>query len=290
MSGLIGIHSASGPWLKEEKPWKRIGPKNDYGEKQQGKIISVLLVDDESMVLKAVARGLKDDRFTISTATNGAEALNVIQKCPIDVVISDFHMPVMGGLELLRNIRKSEPRLKVIIASGAATENDIEALYSAGASAVLNKPVSLANLKKAVETVLGNPRARIIERGEGLEIKTCRLLIVDDNQALREITKDVMEECGFMVKTAENGLDAYAEYSAGGVDVIVSDLHMPEMDGLELLRLIKQGRPQSRVIILSGGATPEEREQLKAEGAFEVLSKPTDANALVDSIQRALSG
>jgi CheY-like chemotaxis protein len=99
-----------------------------------------------------------------------------------------------------------------------------------------------------------------------------------------------MEECGFMVKTAENGLDAYAEYSAGGVDVIVSDLHMPEMDGLELLRLIKQGRPQSRVIILSGGATPEEREQLKAEGAFEVLSKPTDANALVDSIQRALSG
>ncbi len=105
-----------------------------------------------------------------------------------------------------------------------------------------------------------------------------RVLIVEDEPALRSVVEQSMVRCGHQVVTATDGFDALKKLSLGHVDLVITDLVMPEMDGVKLIGHIRERYPNVKVIAMSGGGTrlgPEDcLEMAKGAGASKLLMKP----------------
>ena len=115
-----------------------------------------------------------------------------------------------------------------------------------------------------------------------------RILIVDDDLAEREIMIEALENPDYLILGASNGREALEMLRSEAVDVVITDLKMPEMDGMELLRTVTECNPSTQVILATGYATDEGFASAFDEGAFYYLSKPTNLSVLRGTVQRAL--
>ncbi len=242
---------------------------------------TVLFVDDEELIRRSTIRLLRDDGLVFREAGNGVAALELFEKADIDLVITDLRMPFMGGLELLRRVRETDGDARVIVASGNFSHEERAEVLAHGAIATLDKPYDIVTLREAISSALVNPRADAA--------KHARVLLVDDDPDCRDALAILLGAEGHLIQTAENGLDGLGSFFAGGFDVVVSDLHMPKMNGLEMLREILKGNPRAKVIMMSAEANHEELAALEAAGAFAVLGKPVDVPALLNVIGQAVS-
>ncbi len=120
------------------------------GEGIRKKTLNVLFVDDDKDIREAMMDVMPMLGHDIATAADGGEALKAISEGSFDIVVSDFHMLPMDGLEMLKRIKKDRPGLPVIMLFAAQGDDDIEMVMNAGASAVLSKPVDLDKLGKAI--------------------------------------------------------------------------------------------------------------------------------------------
>ncbi len=116
-----------------------------------------------------------------------------------------------------------------------------------------------------------------------------KILVVDDQFADRELCKDILEESGFDVQAANGGPEAVELLTSGlNVDIVLSDLNMPEIDGIELVRRIKEQKPEIEVIIMTAyGTIPAAVEAIKL-GAFDFFIKPVDRHKISSLIKRCL--
>ena len=114
------------------------------------------------------------------------------------------------------------------------------------------------------------------------------ILIVDDEPGFRDMIRMYLQMRGFEVKTAKNGSDAINQMVKTRYDIVVTDVSMPEMDGLTLLDEIKIRAPQTAVIIITGFGTVETAVHAMKQGAFDFFLKPFDMNQLVKLINRIL--
>ena len=114
-----------------------------------------------------------------------------------------------------------------------------------------------------------------------------RVLLVDDEEEFVETLAQRLEVRGFDVTTALNGADALERVEHEGVDLVILDLQMPGVDGIGVLRKIKELKPLVEVIMLTGHATVETAIEGMKLGAFDFLIKPTETEELVEKINRA---
>ncbi|MEW6748703.1 MAG: response regulator [Candidatus Micrarchaeota archaeon] len=121
-------------------------------------------------------------------------------------------------------------------------------------------------------------------------IKRRSILVVDDDPAVRRLLERILVLEGYIVRMARNGKEGSDAFISYGADLVISDMHMPEMNGLEMLKEIRGASPNAKVIILSGGATDEDRDAMEAAGAFCVMRKPVEFEKLVAALGDALSG
>lgn len=115
-----------------------------------------------------------------------------------------------------------------------------------------------------------------------------KILVVDDDQELRENIGEILVDAGFAVTVAKNGEEALALMEHHPFDVVLLDLIMPTMDGREALPLIKRRRPQVKVIMMTAFATIESAVSLMRKGADDYLTKPFKIDELVTSVRRVL--
>lgn len=113
-----------------------------------------------------------------------------------------------------------------------------------------------------------------------------RVLIVDDELALLKALATILEESGFQVFTAESGRQATAILSAHQIDLLITDLSMPDEDGIELVRRLKKERRMLRVITMSGTFGPDLLKAAQFLGADATLSKPMTVAELLDCIRK----
>lgn len=116
---------------------------------------------------------------------------------------------------------------------------------------------------------------------------TEKVLLVDDEEEFVETLAERMRTRGMEVSTTNSGADALELVDDEAFDVVVLDLKMPGIDGLEALKRIKKRRPDIQVVLLTGHATVEKGVEAIKEGALEFLEKPIDLTALTDTIHRA---
>jgi CheY-like chemotaxis protein len=116
-----------------------------------------------------------------------------------------------------------------------------------------------------------------------------RVLIVDDEPEARIILGNVLERAGHTVDFASNGKEALRLYLEWSFDVVVTDLHMPEGDGLEFIKALRAILPETVIVAVSGKG-PELLAEAENEGVLAALSKPIDPHVLLETVARAVSG
>jgi CheY-like chemotaxis protein len=118
-----------------------------------------------------------------------------------------------------------------------------------------------------------------------------RILVVDDNESTRSILAEALEYEGFRVTTAADGQHAWdlVQHTPFSYDLVLTDMRMPAMDGIELLTKITMDLPWIKVIVMTGAADPDLRVKAKLLGAFTVLSKPFRVEQIYQTLRRALA-
>jgi len=112
------------------------------------------------------------------------------------------------------------------------------------------------------------------------------VLVADDNEVAQRLCRRVLEKAGYSVLIASDGLQAVDLALAQNPNVILMDVAMPGMDGLEAMRRIKAERPEMRIVIASAHSMASDRERFLAAGADDVLSKPFRLGDLIDVVQK----
>ena len=273
----------------------------------------ILIIDDNATNRKVIKKYLAPYHCQIIEADCARASLEIIDKAalehPIDLALVDFMMPGMNGIDLGVQIRKDhrfDPMILVMLTS-AAMRGDAQKACDAGFDAYLTKPIKKNALLKCLATVLDpktnrepgtlltkynfTQQTQTQERREKASPPvTLTILIADDNRMNLMVVEKMVKKMGHTPVKTMNGKEVVAAYEEIDPDIILMDINMPEMDGLEATALIRKNETQNKrkptpIIALTANALKGDREQFLAAGMDDYLAKPMkkkDLEAMLD--------
>jgi len=260
----------------------------------------VLIVEDDPVARDATARLLAGDGVEIATAATAATALDQLAAATFDCMVLDLELPDRSGLELLADMASSEHSAfpPVIVYSGRALSHDeVRALERLSHSIIVKGARSPERLLDEVtlflhqvESRLPPDRRRMLRdaRSRDTVLDGRRILIVEDDVRNVFALANLLEPRGAVVDIARNGREALDRLAARpDVDLVLMDIMMPEMDGLEATRRLRQDPRFARlpVIALTAKAMADDRERSLAAGASDYIAKPLDVDKLLSLVR-----
>jgi len=249
----------------------------------------VLLVDDEEDFLLSSAQALERRGFHVDVAPNGVTALEKIDRVEYQIVVLDVKMPDIDGLEVFRILHQRHPSLPVVMLTGHSSLEDAFQTSRDGIADYLDKPIDMDELARRLRAIAQRHRLQP-ESGDGVEAtgvgETVRVMVVDDEVDFLQSIKAVLERRRLSVTTAESGEAALELLAENLVDVIVLDVKMPGLSGLDVLRRVKCDYPSVQVILLSGHPSVDAAVEGVRLGANEYLQKPPDIEHLAGTIRK----
>lgn len=252
---------------------------------------TVLCVDDEPEMLEVLKEYFTGQGYRVVTATNGVEAMFQVQRWLPGAIILDLFMPRLGGVGALDRIRRLVPEIVPILISGnpGALEMITEAgINVAGAFA---KPLDLvAVLGALVQAGVAPPkqgpaRAAAVPPKEAPRAGRRRVLVVDDEPEIRAVLAEYLQGKGLEVLQAESGEQALRRLAEFRPHLVLLDVMMPGLSGVETLRRIKDLGEPAAVIMVSGIEDVETARQTLAQGAADYVTKPVDFQYLDSVVQ-----
>jgi len=243
--------------------------------------LHLLLVDDELDFLEATSRALSRRGFEVKTAEDGVRALELILQHSFDVVVLDVRMPGMDGAEVFHQIKERKPTLPVLMLTGHGSIKQAFETSREGVFEYLTKPCDIDKLVKVARRACGATHVT------APPAQSIRVLLVDDDADFVTALGTALVRRGFQVETRTTGSEAIALLTHSVFDVAIVDLVMPEMDGIEVLKRIKQMRPTIEVLMLTGHPSVRQAIVGMADGAFDFLVKPPAIEALISQLHRA---
>jgi CheY-like chemotaxis protein len=249
----------------------------------------VLVVDDEPYLREIITEYLRTRGFEVLEAPDGLEALLKFRSQAPDAVVLDIMMPRLGGLRALQRIRSFDPGITVVAVTGSANADLQREIMAAGATAILEKPINLEDLWRALGGSAGLPfrRQRAQPVPANPRTEPGRVLIVDDEEEFRAVLEEFVRKQGYRARTAANGRDGLRLIREDPPDVMLLDIHMPGLSGLDALNAIREASPNVKVIMVSGTTDFELAKETLARGAFDFVPKPPDWNLLGRSLETA---
>ncbi|QNM96254.1 hybrid sensor histidine kinase/response regulator [Chitinimonas koreensis] len=247
--------------------------------------LRVLVVDDLSSGRAAVADWLSRWGMAVTLAVDAAAARAAWRWSNYDVLLLDEYLD--GGADLAGEACRALPQARRLLLS---TRQGSAAASRLAAAAVLSKPVRPHALLDALLGAAARPAAET-GRPAGETLAPLRILLAEDNPVNRRLATRLLEQQGHRVTVAEDGEAAVARAVAETFDLILMDMLMPRMDGLEATRLIRAGEPAGRrtpIIALTANAMAGTREDCLQAGMDGYVSKPIQAQALAAEMARLL--
>ena len=263
--------------------------------------LPVLVVDDNSTSRKILEEMLTNWKMKPVAAGSGPAALEALKRAqkkgePFRLVLADGHMPGMDGFDLSASLQK-DPRLRgvtVILLTFAGRREDQARAKSAGAAVAVTKPVKQSELWDAIVTALHVPvrqkvrpsAARSPARGTHRRL---RVLVAEDNPVNQELVLHLLERRGHSAIVAENGKQAIAALEKHKFDLVVMDVQMPEMGGIEATEEIRRKEKSNGghipIFAMTAHAMPGDRERCLAAGMDGYIPKPIDPKLFTQVIE-----
>ena len=253
-----------------------------------------LIVDDNATNRRILELQVQRWGMSARSTEHPAEAIEWVRDGEaFDVALLDFHMPEMNGGALataLSELRRS-PVLPVVILSSTGTVERV----SAAVVATLTKPIKPSALHDALAEALGTPSERPRPAGPTepaqrlADDHPLRILLVEDNAMNRRLATILLDRMGYAADVATNGLEAIEALERATYDVVLMDIQMPELDGLEATRRIRSRWPDGarpRIVALTANAMAEDRAATIEAGMDDYLSKPIRPDELTDALRR----
>jgi PAS domain S-box-containing protein len=254
----------------------------------------ILIVDDNATNREIVTRHARSWEMEPVAEELPAAALELIaQGEPFDVAVLDMMMPEMDGVTLAREIRKhraeSELPLLLLTSLGRLPQLQLEGAFSAQ----LSKPLKASQLYNTLLQLLTAGRAgeeEVEAVTDGKRARSAlRILLAEDNAMNQKVALRLLETLGYRADVAMNGLEAIAALEAKPYDVVLMDVQMPELDGLDATRRIVAEWPEEtrpRIIAMTANALPEDREACFAAGMNDYVAKPIRSEELAAALKR----
>lgn len=306
MGGTIGVESQPGvgstfwfiisyekrPFTDTEQIPAWVQPASIHG-------LHILGVDDNATNRMILSKMLTGFGCRTQTVDSGQRALDVLraaqqQNNPFHIVLLDMQMPGMDG-EKTAQLIKADPLLKdvkIIILTSMGQRGDAARLESIGCSGYLLKPVKLQTLFETLSTVVSeHPKAqpKLVTRhlvSEKIR-QGLRILLVEDHPVNQKLAMILLQKAGYSVDMVEDGLQALERIKKEKYGLVLMDVQMPEMDGYDATRSIRQWEGNDRhtpIIAMTASAMKGDRERCLEAGMDDYISKPLKPEELLAAI------
>jgi CheY-like chemotaxis protein len=264
------------------------------------RVKQLLVVEDDPIQSQAITELIGDGDVETTTVASGEVALQTLAEKPYDCVVLDLRLPGMSGFELIEQI-KADPqhrRLPVIVYTGRElTPEDKQRLHGLAQTVIVKDVTTMERLLDETALFLHRVEANLPERKQRVlrrlakndpQLADRKVLVVDDD--LRNIfaLTSLLESHKMNVIYAENGKRALQKLEENSdIDIVLMDIMMPEMDGYEALRLIRERAEWKElpVIALTAKAMKGDREKCLEAGASDYITKPVDADQLLSLLR-----
>jgi signal transduction histidine kinase/CheY-like chemotaxis protein len=254
----------------------------------------ILIVDDNATSRLILERQLARHGALPTAVDSGANALQLLASGSVwDLALIDRHMPVMDGIRLAEEVRQSSRRdlRMILLSSGPADPAELRRPLFIG---FLSKPIKRERLLETVANAFSGRAGQLREvnseiDGRLSERMPLRILLAEDNAVNQLLATRLLQKMGYRADVAGNGLEVLEALKQLRYDVILMDVQMPEMDGLETTRRIRQqwtGEHSPRIIAMTANAIQGDREKCIAAGMDDYVSKPIQIAILQTALER----
>jgi CheY-like chemotaxis protein/HPt (histidine-containing phosphotransfer) domain-containing protein len=261
----------------------------------------VLIVDDNATNRRILSRQVESWHMQSQATALPVEALAWLRQGePFDIAILDMQMPEMNGLDLAREIRNLQTPnatlpLVMLTSLGRSEIGEDPDLFAA----FLNKPIKPSSLFDTLVSIFTGRPTRVVSRAAKDEPRfdaqmgqrwPLRILLAEDNATNQKLALRLLERMGYQADVAANGVEVLQALERQLYDVVLMDIQMPEMDGLETTRRLRRELPgarQPRVIAMTANAMQGDREMSLAAGMDDYVSKPIRIDDLVEALSKS---
>jgi len=308
MGGEIGVESqhGAGSTFYFTASFRRAAPLASALPSADLRGQRVLIVDDNPTQREVLSTQLRAQGMLTTAVGDGWRALDCLATQheagqPFQLALLDHHMQPMDGEDLLRRLR-AETRyanLRLILLTSAKRRGDAKRLAAAGLDAFFTKPLRQTELLKALGAVLAgdtpnhaSARPMVTRHALREAAPHTRILLAEDHPANQTLVQALLKKLGYRADLACDGRQALDAMRTRAYDLVLMDIQMPELDGLEATQHIRAGgdilHPQVPIIALTAHAFTEERDRCLQAGMQDFLTKPLSPEALAQALDRWL--
>jgi DNA-binding NtrC family response regulator len=267
----------------------------------------ILVMEDETSLAKGLRMILEKEGYHVDTASTGQSAMDALRQKGFDLLVADLRLPDMDGMDIIREVKEKRPQTKTIVITGYPSISSAVDAMKLGVSDYLPKPFWDEDFKQAVEKALKGgkevhlkqepdvpsprgqmrPERRAVEVAKQERAGRPRVLLMEDEPSLAQGLKMVLSKQGYEVELADTGLRALGSLGTKNFDLLVADLMLPDVDGMEVLRTVKETKPETQIIVITGYATvPTAVDSMKL-GALDYLPKPFTMDEFMGAVGKA---
>ena len=219
---------------------------------------NILIVDDEIDLLETLGDIFESKGYNVTMVEDGNKAIELLRRKYFDVVLMDLKMPGISGVDSFTEVKRLHPSAAIIMMTAGSVGENIKEALEAGVDAVVDKPFNVKKLVATIESILERPL----------------ILVVDDRVEDRETLRDILVDKKYRAFVAKDGYEAIDIVRRSDFDVILLDIRMPGMDGMEVLEVVKEIKPDVGVVMMTGYSSEGLAGKSLKRGAYTCLYKP----------------